>query len=140
MTNTKRTQKDTYTLIKSILTGEATLTPEIGEEICAFCDTKIGQLDAKAAKAKEKAAEKKATNDQLGEAVLAALTDEPATIDAIVEAVEFEGDVTRGKVVNRLTKLVAAGEAVKSEIAVKDGESKTRKVSAYALVSTAVEG
>lgn len=139
MTNTKRTQKKTYELIKSILTGEITLTPEIGEEICAFCDTKIGQLDAKAVKAKEKAAEKKATNDQLGEAVLAALTDEPATIDEIVEAVEFEGEVTRGKVVNRLTKLVTAGEAAKSEVVVKDAEGKSRKVSAYALVSTDAE-
>ena len=134
MTNTKMTKTQMFEeTISALRMLEGT------EDLIAFHEKQIAQLEAKAAKAKETAAKKRAENDKLCDAVEAALTDEATVIDEIVERVEFEGDVTRSKVVNRLTKLVKEGRAVKSEIAVKGEDGKSKKVSAYALASCDAE-
>lgn len=100
-------------------------------DVVAFADTMIGQLDAKAAKAKEKAAEKKAEGDALRAAVEAAMGEDPLTIDDITAAVKADGfeDVTRSKVTARLTQLVKSGAAHKVAVKLEDG----RKVMAYAV-------
>ena len=134
MTNTKMTKTQMFEeTISALRMLEGT------EDLIAFHEKQIAQLEAKAAKAKETAAKKRAENDKLCDAVEAALTDEATVIDEIVERVEFEGDVTRSKVVNRLTKLVKEGRAVKSEISVKGEDGKSKKVSAYALASCDAE-
>lgn len=134
MTNTKMTKTQMFEeTIAALRMLEGT------EELIAFHEKQIAQLEAKAAKAKETAAKKRAENDKLCDAVEAALTDEATVIDEIVERVEFEGDVTRSKVVNRLTKLVKEGRAVKSEVSVKGEDGKSKKVSAYALASCDAE-
>ena len=134
MTNTKMTKTNYFEeTIAALRMLEGT------EDLIAFHEKQIAQLAAKAAKAKEKAAEKKATNDKLCDAVEAALTDEATVIDEIVERVEFDGDVTRSKVVNRLTKLCKEGRAVKSEVSIKGEDGKSKKVSAYALASCDAE-
>lgn len=99
-------------------------------DVVAFADTMIAQLDAKAAKAKEKAAEKKAEGDALRAAVEKVVGEEPATIDVITAAVKAEGfeDVTRSKVTARLTQLVKADMVHKIATKTEDG----RKVMAYA--------
>ncbi len=85
-------------------------------------------LEAKAEKAKARAAAKKAEGDALRGEVEAALTGEFQTAEQITEVVGGE-DVTKAKVVARLTQLVTAGIAIKEQIKGEDG----RKVMNYRL-------
>ena len=104
--------------------------------VMAFCDKEIASLDAKAAKAKERAAAKKAEADVLMSQVEAALTGEFQTIADIAAAVaEVNADATVSKVTYRLTKLVEAGDAEKTDVTVPgvDG-AKARKVKAFRAV------
>ena len=131
MAEVKITKKVVLEAIKAAAENGA----EFGEvvsaaDVVAFADTMIAQLDAKAAKAKEKAAEKKAEGDALRAAVEKVVGEEPATIDVITAAVKAEGfeDVTRSKVTARLTQLVKADMVHKIATKTEDG----RKVMAYA--------
>ena len=104
--------------------------------VMAFCDKEIASLDAKAAKAKERAAAKKAEADVLMDQVRDVLTDEFQTIADIAAAVaEVNADATVSKVTYRLTKLVEAGDAEKTDVTVPgvDG-AKARKVKAFRIV------
>ena len=125
---TKTTKREKFLTIVEILTnaGETDLADCIAHE--------IELLDNKAAKAKAKAAEKKAENDELTDAVAAVLTDELTTIADITAKVDGGEDVTVHKVTNRLSRLVAAGVAEKEQIAVPTTDGKTRKVMAYRKV------
>jgi hypothetical protein len=97
-----------------------------------FVQAEKAALARKAAKAKEKAAEKKTEIDELGEVVLGVLTAEPKTRDEIFELVEFE-DASLAKVGARLTKLVEAGKVVKSEVKSVTASGKKTTRMAYAL-------
>ena len=104
--------------------------------VTAFCDKEIAALDSKAAKAKERAAAKKAEADVLMGQVEDALTGEFQTIADIAAAVaEVNADATVSKVTYRLTKLVEAGDAEKTDVSVHgvDG-AKARKVKAFRAV------
>ena len=104
--------------------------------VMAFCDKEIASLDAKAAKAKERAAAKKAEADVLMDQVRDALTGEFQTIADISAAVaEVNADTTVSKVTYRLTKLVEAGDAEKTDVTVPgvDG-GKARKVKAFRAI------
>ena len=104
--------------------------------VMAFCDKEIASLDAKAAKAKERAAAKKAEADVLMDQVRDTLTGEFQTIADIAAAVaEVNADATVSKVTYRLTKLVEAGDAEKTDVTVPgvDG-AKARKVKAFRAV------
>ena len=104
--------------------------------VAAFCDKEIASLDSKAAKAKERAAAKKAEADVLMDQVRDALTGEFQTIADIAAAVaEVNADATVSKVTYRLTKLVEAGDAEKTDVTVPgvDG-AKARKVKAFRAV------
>ena len=104
--------------------------------VMAFCDKEIAALDTKAAKAKERAAAKKAEADVLMDQVRDALTGEFQTIADIAAAVaEVNVDATVSKVTYRLTKLVEAGDAEKTDVSVPgvDG-AKARKVKAFRIV------
>ena len=104
--------------------------------VMAFCDKEIASLDSKAAKAKERAAAKKAEADVLMDQVRDALTGEFQTIADIAAAVaEVNADATVSKVTYRLTKLVEAGDAEKTDVSVPgvDG-GKARKVKAFRIV------
>ena len=111
-------------LIATTKDGEVVVTMD---QLRAFAEKEIEHLDNKAAKAKETAAKKRAEADELQEAVAAALTTDFEPIATIAGRIEGE-DVTVSKVTYRLTQLVKAGEAVKSEITV-DGKKRM----AYAL-------
>ena len=134
MANTvKLTKKDFYAALKEmVIMSEVEMVGEIpAEEVIAFIDKSVEQIDNKATKAKEKAAEKKAAEDDIYKAVVAALTADFQTIDEITAAVqEATGDeeITKSKVTARLTK------AVKAEVAKKEQVKKdSRKVMSYAL-------
>ena len=104
--------------------------------VMAFCDKEIASLDSKAAKAKERAAAKKAEADVLMDQVRDALTGEFQTIADIAAAVaEVNADATVSKVTYRLTKLVEAGDAEKTDVSVPgvDG-GKARKVKAFRAI------
>jgi hypothetical protein len=104
--------------------------------VMAFCDKEIASLDTKAAKAKERAAAKKAEADVLMDQVRDTLTDEFQTIADIAAAVaEVNADATVSKVTYRLTKLVEAGDAEKTDVTVPgvDG-GKARKVKAFRAI------
>ena len=104
------------------------------EALAAFAENEIALLDKKAAKAKERAAQKRAEGDELTDAVRAAMsTEEFETIADIAARIEGE-DVTVAKVQYRLTQLVKNGEAVKEQVTIPGGEGvKARKVMAYRL-------
>jgi hypothetical protein len=104
--------------------------------VMAFCDKEIASLDSKAAKAKERAAAKKAEADVLMDQVRDALTGEFQTIaDIAANVAEVNADATVSKVTYRLTKLVEAGEAEKTDVTVPgvDG-GKARKVKAFRAI------
>lgn len=101
------------------------------EDVISYVDTAIAQLDSKAAKARERAEKNRAAGDELRAVVERVLTDELQTADAITAAVNtVEGyeDVTKSKVIARLTQLTKANAAHKEQIKLEDH----RKVMAYA--------
>ena len=98
----------------------------------AFCQKEVDALAARAQKAKDRAAEKRAEGDELQSAVLEALTDELATRQEITDRIEGE-DISVAKVGYRLTQLVKNGQAVKEEVTVAGEDGKNRKVAAYRL-------
>ena len=104
--------------------------------VMAFCDKEIASLDAKAAKAKERAAAKKAEADVLMDQVRDTLTGEFQTIaDIAANVAEVNADATVSKVTYRLTKLVEAGEAEKTDVTVPGVEGcKARKVKAFRAI------
>ena len=130
MTTVKITKKDYYNAIMAVLNGGGTDIPVA--DMVAFCEKEINALTTRAEKAKERAAEKRAEGDELQAAVLAALTDEPATRQDVTDRIEGE-DVSLAKVGYRLTALVKQGLAVKEEIAVTGEDGKSKKMAAYRL-------
>ena len=107
-----------------------TLAREAGRaDLEEFLVVQIEQLDRRAAKAKERRAEKKAEGDALEGIVAAALTENLQTAaDITAKVAEEVEDVTKAKVVARLTKLVNKGVAGKLQVKV-DG----KRIMAYAL-------
>ena len=101
--------------------------------VMEFCEKEIAALDAKAVKAKERAAAKKADGDELTELVASALTDEFQVIADIAAVVaETNADATVSKVTYRLGRLVEAGKAEKTQVTIPASEGgKARKVQAY---------
>ena len=121
----KITKKEMFEIIKNELAGNS--------DVVEFCDKEIAALARKAAKAKEKAAEKKAQGDALKDTVYSLLTNELQTISDITGQIEGE-DVTVAKVSYRLTALTKAGAAVKEEVSIETPEGKKVKRAAYKLV------
>ena len=121
-------------IINVFQTGESAYDPA---DVIAFCEKEIASLDAKAVKAKERAAAKKAEADVLMEQVKDALTDEFAPIADIAAAVaEVNPDATVAKITYRLTRLVADGCVEKTQITIPAAEgSKARKVQAYRILT-----
>ena len=130
----KITKREMFEAIKETLeTGSCKYD---AATVMAFCDKEIASLDAKAAKAKERAAAKKSEGDELMAQVREALTGEFQTIADIAAAVaEINADATVSKVTYRLTKLVEAGEAEKTDVTIPGGEGvKARKVKAFRAI------
>lgn len=132
----KLTKKEIYEGIRKYYeTGSQELDVDV---VVEFCTKEIAALDAKAAKAKERAAAKKAEADELMVQVQDALTDEFQTIADIYAAIEgANADVTVSRITYRLSKLVESGLAERTEVTVAgvDG-GKSRKVKAFKAVVT----
>ena len=121
----KMTKKDYYEMLKTTVEG---IEVENKEDLLTFIDRELELIENKSIKAKERAAEKKAEGDELRAAVKAILTTENQTIDEIFGQIEGE-DLTRAKIVARLTQLVKTGEAKKEEVKSEDG----KRIMVYAL-------
>lgn len=127
MANTKNTKRDYFTALKNFL-GEAEEVNGIpATELVEFLDGQLVQLDARNARAKAKAAEKKVEGDELRAAIKAVLTAEPQTVADIMAQVEG-ADLTPAKVVARLNQLVKAEEAVKEQVRI-----DARRLMAYRI-------
>ena len=105
------TKRDNYEALKEIVEKS---NVENAEMLVEFINKQIEMIDNKSAKAKEKAAEKRAEGDELRAVIKSVLTNEYQTVDAITAQIEGE-DITKAKVVARLTQLVNNGEAVKEQ-------------------------
>ena len=114
----KVTKKEYYVMLKEVVENS---NSENKDELVEFIEKQITLLDNKAAKAKERAAEKRAEGDELRALVEATLTDEYQTIADITEQIDNE-DVTKAKVTARLTQLVKDELAVKEEAKTEDGK------------------
>ena len=99
-----------------------------------FIEKEQEMLAGKAEKARERAAKAKATGDVLKAAIKAALTDEFQTVEEVEAAIDAEQfpELTRAKIVARLSALVRDGEAEKDQ---KKIEGSSRKVMAYRVVA-----
>lgn len=130
MADAKRTQRDYLVALRWMVEGVDTVGEVSADEVLEFIDKKIEQLDAKNARAKEKAAEKKTAGDELRAQVEALITADWKTGDQITEELGIEG-ITKPMVVNRL------GQLVKAEIIVKEVRKiGDRKVMCYAVAGT----
>lgn len=121
----KVTKKENYEMLMEIIENS---NSEMKAELVDFITKQIESIDAKAAKAKEKAAEKRAEGDELRAAVKAVLTEELQTAETILSQIEGE-ELTKAKIVARLTQLVKNGEASKEEVKTEEG----KKIMAYKL-------
>ena len=129
MTKTKPTKKDYFEQI-------ITLAEDADrQDIVEFAQKEIEALERKAAKAKERAADKKAEADTLTEVVAECVTDEFETIaDIAARVLETGVDATISKISYRLNKLAKeVGSVEKGEVTVKDESGKSRKLVAYRI-------
>lgn len=124
MADVKMTKKDWFEELKGIV--EASEYAQKDEAV-AFIDAQIELLDNKAEKAKVRAAAKKAETDELKAVVASLLTEELQTADVIAAKIEDE-DISKQKVVSRLTALVKDGVAVKEQIKVEKDKKMAYKL------------
>lgn len=118
MENKKLTKKDYYGMLKDII-----LTSDVDnkEELEAFIDRQVEIIDNKAEKAKKRAAEKKAEGDELRAAIKSVLTEDYQSADDILAQLEGE-DLSKAKIIARLTQLVNNGDAEKAQAKAEDGK------------------
>ena len=129
------TKSEKYTMLENILANmEGDNIPMLVE----FVQAEKAALANKAAKAKAKAAEKKTEIDELGNAVLAVVTDEPMGRDQITDLVDFE-DKTIAKVGARLNKLVELGLVAKAETKATSAAGKKTTRMVYTKVTADAE-
>ena len=120
---TKMTKREILTAIM-----DGTVDEAVKNE---FYTKEIALLDAKAEKAKARAAAKRAEGDELTETVASVLTEDFAPIADIAGMIEGEDD-TPAKVSYRLNALVKAGRAEKAELTIPASEGgKARKVQGF---------
>lgn len=114
------TKKDYFKEIEKVLlaAGEDDLARVMANEVVL--------LQKRSVKNKERAAARKIAGDELRDTISNILTDDLQTVDEIVEQIEGE-DVTKAKVVSRLTQLVKLNEAIKEQVKTEDN----KKIMAY---------
>jgi predicted nucleic acid-binding Zn-ribbon protein len=120
----KITKRDYFTKIAEII-ETAEVDAEDKENILAWIDAQVDQLDARARKAAERAAAKRAASDEMTEAIADVLTDEPQTVEDIVAQLDDE-TYTKAKVIARLSKLIGAGRAAKEDITIEGVKGKKK--------------
>ena len=120
----KVTKKEYFGALRALVEDMDGVGDYTVDEVLEFIDAQVAQIDKKNAKAKEAAAKKRAESDELTDKIYDLITDEAQTADEITAAVGDE-EVTKSKVVSRLSKLVDAGKVVKEAIK-KDGSASKK--------------
>jgi hypothetical protein len=87
------------------------------DEYVEFIDKQIEVLANRKEAAAKRAEKKRAESDALTDKIYGFITDEPISIDEILEAIDDE-EVTRNKVTARLGKLVREGKVAKTSVKV----------------------
>ena len=120
-------------IITATNAGSVTVEGMTSEEVVAFFENEMGNLDKRAERSRATAAKKREAGDALTETVKGILTDDFQTIADIVAQIEGE-DVTASKVTYRLNALVKEGYAEKADVQVPgvDG-AKARVVKAFKI-------
>lgn len=121
------TKREAFVELMAIVDG---IECENRDELMEVLEKQIANLDSRAEKARAKAAEKAAVGDALRQAIQNCLTLEPKTVEDLMEEVAAMGfeDITKGKVVARISPLVKSGDAEKAQLRIEG-----RKVMAYGL-------
>ena len=129
MAEMKITKRERFEELKVMALGA-------GREDLAECiDEQIATLDKRAAKAREYKAKKSAAGDELRDRVEAALKDEFLTANEILDIVaDGDEEITKAKVVARLTALCKANKAIKTTAKI-----DKKKIVVYALPGTEIE-
>lgn len=112
------TKKEILVALKADIT--AANVADMTEKV-EFIDSQIAQIEAKAEKAREKAAEKRAAGDELRETIFGLLSAEPKTIPEITAELGDE-EVTEAKVRARLSQLFQLDRIAKEKIKTESGE------------------
>lgn len=124
-------------VIAGVQAGTVTVEGMETNEIVAFFENEIGNLDKRAERSRTAAAKKREAGDALTETVKAILTDEFQTISDVAAQIEGE-EITASKVTYRLNALVKEGFAEKADVQVPGVEgSKARVVKAYRVAPQA---
>lgn len=138
MAEKKITKAAVLTAIMDLVAEETVVDTDLGSvtgaDILSYCDTALNQLAAKAEKAKERAEKNKVEGDALRTEILSHITSEFQTADDITSAVEGFEEITKSKVIARLTQLVKNGSVVKEQKKVGD-----RTLMCYALAGASEE-
>ena len=119
MEEKKMTRKESYQAIRQIVM-DAEL--EDKEELISFIDKQIEIIDNKAIKSKERAMKRKAQGDELRTSVKNVLTSDYQSADEIVLALNDE-EITKAKVIARLSQLIKTGEVEKADAKVEGGRT-----------------
>ena len=132
----KITKREMFEAIKAgCTTGEWTVSDT---EVAEFCENEIALLDKKAAKAKERQAEKKAAGDELTDVIKSVMNKEEFEViaDIAAKVAEIVEDSTVAKVTYRLGQLVKNGEAENTDVKIPGGEGvKARTIKGYRLLN-----
>ena len=120
-------------IITATNAGSVSIEGMTSEEVVAFFENEIGNLDKRAERSRATAAKKREAGDALTETVKSILTDDFQTIADVVAQIEGE-DVTASKVTYRLNALVKEGYAEKADVQIPgvDG-AKARTVKAFKI-------
>lgn len=113
----KLTKKEVLLGIRTFINGKD--TDVTLEDMVDYIDTTLAQLDKKAEKAAERAAKNKSEGDELRAKVFALVTDTPQTADEITASLG-DAEVSKAKVVARLTQLVKSEQVKKEETKIGD--------------------
>ena len=115
---------NTVNFERDIQVGDITVTPD---DIKDYIEKSLAQLDSKAVKAAERAAQNKSAGAEVKNRIKAVLSDTPMTVGEIVNALDDE-EITSAKVIARASQMVKEGEIFKGEIKTED----KRKLVVYA--------
>lgn len=129
-TNTKITKRDNYKTLIAIVEAS---DREDKEQLIEFLNKEIRLLINRADKERERAAKKKVDGDELREKVEKLIGEDWITPDDIVAALD-ETEVTRNKVIARVSQLIKIGKVEKGSAKIND-----RKVVVYRLAGTVDE-
>lgn len=122
----KMTKAMYFEVIRGLIEGLSDVAFPDGikaDDVLDFIDKQVALLNKRASLSKERAA-----NDELIELIYTIISeaDNFITADEIVEIVEKAGneEITKNKVIARVSKLVKAGRVVKEQVKFEDGKKR----------------